>query len=133
MTFPHFPTPPASQAGMHQAQRLLIFVDGALERNFTTTTWAANAPVLVPLYADLDPSTEHSISLLKTSEVQWWDQQPQPNFMTLHAFEAAVGATLASPPPPPARRLEFLGDSLTAGYGPGLCERCARLMASDCR
>lgn len=36
---------------------------------------------------------------------------------TLHGFVLAPGGTIENPPPRPERRIEFVGDSITAGYG----------------
>lgn len=52
----------------------------------------------------------HSVRLTKRTETFYGT----PQFL---GFELAVGSELHRLPPPPSRRIEFIGDSITAGYG----------------
>ena len=61
----------------------------------------------------------HDVRIFKSSEAQWAAPVPSPNYITLDAvvLTGAGAAVLPQPPPgPPPRRLEFIGDSITAGY-----------------
>ena len=40
----------------------------------------------------------------------------KPNYVTFHGFEADEGAQLHLTPTRPSHRVEFLGDSITAGF-----------------
>ena len=72
------------------------------------------------------PAGTHSVRVLKATEADWNGGSPVANFVTFHGFSvpAAVDGTVAvyaaAPPPRPARRVEFLGDSITAGF----CNEC---------
>jgi hypothetical protein len=70
---------------------------------------------------------EHDIRVLKATEAQWNGGSPTPNYVTFSGFkidaESAASELVArtiAPPPLPTRKIEFLGDSITAGY----CNEC---------
>merc|ERR1719215_2298633 len=63
---------------------------------------------------------QHEIRLMKTTEPEWNDREPSPNWVTFHGVSLGSGGGSARS----SRRIEFLGDSITAGYcnlchGPG--------------
>jgi lysophospholipase L1-like esterase len=61
---------------------------------------------------------EHVVALVKRTE-------PLVSEVQLLGFELDRRGRLLSPPPPPPRRIEFVGDSVTAGFGVlGRDERC---------
>lgn len=62
----------------------------------------------------------HLIRLVKITEADWNNPFPQPNFLTLHGFVLDTGALICSNNPQPSRRIEYIGDSITAGY----CNMC---------
>lgn len=64
---------------------------------------------VVPLVDGLDDG-EHVVRIVRLTE-------PLVGESTLHGLVVAEGFELLDPPPPRARRIEVLGDSLTAGYG----------------
>jgi lysophospholipase L1-like esterase len=68
---------------------------------------AADAPL---------PAGTHDVRVLKATEADWNAGSPLPNYLTFSGIEAAGGAAALPQPPLPARRLEFLGDSITAGF-----------------
>jgi lysophospholipase L1-like esterase len=84
---------------------------------FTVTLDGAALPVLAavpaverfPLAAGLTDG-EHELVLLKRTE-------PLVSEAQLLGFDLDPGARLLPPPPAPARRIEFVGDSVTAGFG----------------
>merc|ERR1712000_585028 len=51
---------------------------------------------------------------------QWNNKEPSPNFLTFSGFSLDMGDALPPITPIPNLRLEFLGDSITAGY----CNLC---------
>lgn len=63
---------------------------------------------LVSLASDL-PRGEHVVELYRRAEALWGPS-------AFEGFLVTDGALL-QPPPPPTRRLEFIGDSIFAGYG----------------
>jgi lysophospholipase L1-like esterase len=82
-----------------------VLLDGA-----AMPTLAANpSQEVYPLGAELPPG-EHEISITKRTEALVGETQ----FL---GFELAPGARLLSPPEAPSRRIEFVGDSITAGFG----------------
>ena len=110
-----------------QADYFVVFCDGVAQpggrfgSTFNTTNWAPSPAVAtVPLCAGLDPSTAHDVRVLKSTEAQWNSLVPAPNYVTFLGLTGDSGLTLLAPPPRSARRLEFLGDSITAGF----CNLC---------
>jgi lysophospholipase L1-like esterase len=68
--------------------------------------------------ADGLPEGEHEVLLLKRTEARVGEVQ----FL---GFVPQNGTSLLAAPPAPARRVEFIGDSITAGYGnEGANEHC---------
>ena len=72
-------------------------------------------------------SGTHDFRILKVTEADWNGGDPVPNYVTFEGFtvESAGSSTpltaVTSPLPPlPSRKIEFLGDSITAGY----CNEC---------
>jgi len=70
-------------------------------------------------------STEtHEIRVMKTTEPEWNDREPSPNWVTFHGASLDAGSVAAPSAQRRQRRIEFIGDSITAGYcnlckGPG--------------
>jgi len=84
----------------------------------------------IPVCSGLDPHTEHTVIILK-------------NTATCCPVEfAGFGdAELLDPPPLPTRRIEYIGDSLTAGgflmcnnesYALGFAEQSCEMLQADC-
>jgi lysophospholipase L1-like esterase len=68
--------------------------------------------------ADGLPDGEHEVLVLKRTEAKVGEVQ----FL---GFVAPNGTSILPPPPAPTRRIEFIGDSITAGYGnEGANEHC---------
>ena len=71
---------------------------------------------------------QHDIRILKATEAQWNGGSPTPNYMTFSGFQVNATVTdtanfvahTVAPPPLPTRKIEFLGDSITAGF----CNEC---------
>ena len=93
---------------------------GALASFYTTAEQRSGVPVAFSVGA-LGPG-RHSIRLRKATEPDWNGGSPAPNYVTFHGLQVngSGSVKLVQPPPLPQRRLEFLGDSITAGY----CNEC---------
>jgi hypothetical protein len=80
----------------------------------------------VVLATNLSIGATHEILVVKATEAQFCEILPTPNYMCLHGIELSAPAgsstapSLTAPAASPTRRLEFLGDSITAGY----CNLC---------
>ena len=100
--------------------RLRVLVDGVAGPPLDIA--AAAAPQVLQLAA-LDGSA-HTLALVSVLEPALQHPQPflpSPPYLSveLHSLEL-VGAVATLPPPPaPARKLVFVGDSITAGFGAG--------------
>ena len=68
------------------------------------------------------PIGQHNIRIFKATEAQWNGGTPTPNYVTFHGFDVNDGeaAVVVQPPSLPVRKIEFVGDSITAGF----CNTC---------
>ncbi|HEY3356589.1 MAG TPA: SGNH/GDSL hydrolase family protein [Polyangia bacterium] len=82
-----------------------VTLDGAELPPLALTPAQEGYPVALGL-----PPGEHDLVLTKRTE-------PLVGEAQLLGFDLAPGGRLLPPPPAPARRLEFVGDSITAGFG----------------
>jgi lysophospholipase L1-like esterase len=64
---------------------------------------------LYPLAQELSGATHHLLLVKRT--------EPLVGEVQLLGFELGQGGSLLPPPAPPSRRIEFIGDSVTAGFG----------------
>merc|ERR1719469_973958 len=69
-------------------------------------------------------SAAHEIRIMKTTEPERNDREPSPNWGTFHGLSLDSGSVTSPSKPRRQRRIEFIGDSITAGYcnlckGPG--------------
>ena len=114
-------------ASMSQVQKIegntfQVFLDGVLQpgSRFNTSSWVAGQVVKVPLFASgsLAAGTAHAVTIFKDTEPQFSGTRVAPNFVTFHGFSGDSGARLLAPVPrsSPQHRVEFLGDSITAGF-----------------
>lgn len=97
----------------------VTYVDGQRtgggNSSFNTTAWIGGGVFNVTLFEGLDASVPHEVTILKSTEAQWNTLNISANFVTLHGFDGAIGMQLL-PVQLPSRRVEFLGDSITAGF-----------------
>lgn len=94
---------------------------GAYNSTFNTTSWASGVVVPVKVCSGIRPTTVNSIVIFKSTEAQWNSIQPAPNYVTFHGFlehEEMLGEK--SKHSTKRKRIEFLGDSITAGF----CNLC---------
>lgn len=99
-----------------------IYLDGVLQPGvrFNTSAWVAGQAVTVPLFTGLAADAAHTVSVFKDTEPQFAATTVEPNYVTFHGFRGDTGARLVAPPahktPEAPHKLEFLGDSITAGF-----------------
>ena len=107
-----------------------VFVDGELRPNansslpfsFSTENWESDTIYPVTLVDGLD-SSSHRIDVFKCSEAQWNGKTVAPNYVSLHGLDCTGDRDIdVTKSTPPQRRIEFIGDSITAGYC-NLCEQ----------
>jgi len=120
------------------AHHFLVYVDGTPLKTpisgsectyctFDTTgivASAANETVTEYVIATGLSQDAHEIRIVKTTEPEWNDREPSPNWITFHGLSLDAGKIAAPSASRPQRRIEFIGDSITAGYcnlckGPG--------------
>jgi lysophospholipase L1-like esterase len=87
---------------MNGAQQYTVLIDGELQPKLTTS---GGADVLASGLSD----GEHEVEVYRRTEAN----QGESQFL---GFELGAGELLA-PPPAPERRIEIIGDSISAGYG----------------
>ena len=109
--------------GSYQPNYYVVLVDGVVQPGFANATFSTAfvsnvSATVIAVATGLDASAPHDIRIFKSSEAQWAADVPSPNFVTLHAVHVtgSPSAGLLPPPPLPKRRIEFIGDSITAGY-----------------
>ncbi len=113
------PLDPPSDAPF-QPNRFWVYVDGVQTATIVDTSSWGNYTVESTLVAEgLNPAVPHVILLVKITEAQWNDRDVSPNYLVLSGFLLDAGSTLPAPALP-TRRIEFVGDSITAGY----CNLC---------
>lgn len=124
-----------------------VFVDGEFQPNtagnetdlssifsFSTSgaQWREDSDGFIPLVnvvlaKNLSLDSTHDILVFKATEAQFGEIDPTPNYMSLYYIDltSAEGSDavpqLTAPSSSSGRRLEFLGDSITAGFC-NLCE-----------
>ena len=109
-----------------QGNAFQVFLDGVLQPNsmFNTSAWAAGEVVKVPLFpsGSLAAASSHAVSIFKDTEPNFAAKPgpgAMPNYVTFHGFSGDSSARLLAPvkpQSPPQHKLEFLGDSITAGF-----------------
>ena len=117
-----------------QENAIVVWVNGERQgaggsnATFTTLSSQTENPVSFPLTTGgaALPAGTHEIRIFKATEADWNGGSPAPNYLTFYGLSstalepAAAPAVLAPPPPLPTRKIEFLGDSITAGF----CNMC---------
>lgn len=125
---PYVPGP--LQPSGSQANDFMVFIDGVAQPtpakgancSFCTfdTTGARGGDIENYILADGLAAQEHEIRLFKATEPQWVARVPAPNWLSFHGLVLDGGEVLPPSRPRSKRRLEFVGDSITAGY----CNLC---------
>lgn len=96
---------------------------------FSTAGWTNGSQVNVSLCTALDPAKVHNIEIFKSTEAMWNTNDIQANLVTFHGLHGE-GLKLEEPPARAPHRVEFLGDSITAGYC-NLCNDTAGVLAES--
>lgn len=86
------------------------------------TEGPGNTEVEYVLASGLDSTREHDVVVYKSTEAQWNSRDPRPNFITFGGFALSGPSPVTVPgmEQPKSRKIEFLGDSITAGF----CNLC---------
>lgn len=130
----HQPIPPGggnTKNSGFEANAFVLWIDGVRTQpghnaSFDTSKITDSLPHSYP--AALLNAGKHTIRMLKATEAEWNGGDPTPNWLSFQGLEIApvetdrntALASLVSPKPLPARKIEFLGDSITAGF----CNEC---------
>mmetsp|Transcript_48970 Transcript_48970/g.83681 ORF Transcript_48970/g.83681 Transcript_48970/m.83681 type:complete len:433 (+) Transcript_48970:29-1327(+) len=119
-----------------------VYVDGVWQPNmddanlkhsfgtWNSDSWLNGNVVPVTVALGMSPISSHTVTVFKSTEAQWNSLDPQPNYMTLHGIQlngdsipavvetskSKFGESVRGEGGEAARKLEFLGDSLTCGY-----------------
>eukprot|EP00443_Scrippsiella_acuminata_P119996 CAMPEP_0115732760 /NCGR_PEP_ID=MMETSP0272-20121206/85295_1 /TAXON_ID=71861 /ORGANISM="Scrippsiella trochoidea, Strain CCMP3099" /LENGTH=385 /DNA_ID=CAMNT_0003176695 /DNA_START=56 /DNA_END=1212 /DNA_ORIENTATION=+ len=93
-----------------------VYIDSQLQTTFNTKDWMGKRQVSVPLFAGRDTSAAHVVTITKITEAQFNAANITSNYVTIWGFEGSPGLTLKDLPAIPERKIEFLGDSITAGF-----------------
>ena len=117
-----------SQVQMVQGNVFQVHLDGVLQpaRRFNTSAWVAGQVVKVPLFprGSLDAAASHAVTITKDTEPGGHMNQSSgtmaSNYLAFHGFSGDATARLLPPRAASAARtqhkVEFLGDSITAGF-----------------
>lgn len=112
-----------SQVEKAQGNVFQVFLDGVLQPNsrFNTSSWLAGQVTKVPLFTpgSLTAGATHAVTIVKDTEPQFAGTAVVPNYVTFHGFGGDAGLRLVAPAPVGSssqRKVEFLGDSITAGF-----------------
>ena len=88
-----------------------VYLDDLLYNNMTVSPSSSDQNITI---SNLDKSS-HTIRILKITEADYNQPYPQSNYITLKSIEIDSGNFVESPKALD-RRIEFIGDSLTAGF-----------------
>ena len=115
-------------ASMSQIQKVKgnvfqVYLDGVLQPKscFNTSAWVAGQVVKVPLFpsGSLDAAASHAVTIFKDTEPSFATTEVEmPNYITFHGFSGDATARLlpALDSSTAQHKVEFLGDSITAGF-----------------
>jgi lysophospholipase L1-like esterase len=84
-----------------------VIVDGVVTKQIVVNSTTAAAPFVL---ASGLPLADHTVEVYKRSEAN-------DGIETFHGFTFPNGGTVLSPPLPGKHTIEFIGDSITAGFG----------------
>jgi len=115
-----------SQVQKVQGNVFQVYLGGVLQPSsrFNTSTWVAGQVTKIPVFpsGSLDAAATHAVTISKDSEpgghMNVSSGKMDPNYITFHGFSGDPTARLMplAESSPPQRRVEFLGDSITAGF-----------------
>lgn len=109
-----------SVAKCDQPHIFWIYIDDVLGDNIIDTS---NITQGVVTYFNLVKNLTidyHTIRLVKVTEADYNNPYPKINFLTFHGIQLDSGTVKCQDGPPLTRKIEFIGDSITAGY----CNMC---------
>ena len=101
------------------ANRLWVYIDGVRTSQIIDTTNFVNDTLYEIEIASNLTTSHHSIEVSKQTEADWNELVPMNNYLTFSGFLLDNGNS-ALLKPVSTRRIEYIGDSITAGY----CNLC---------
>lgn len=113
-----------SIAGNNQPHRFWIYVNDILnEANIIdTSNMTVNEVTKFKVASNLEAGS-NEINIVKITEADWNNIDPTVNYVSFHGFILDSGNAVCPAPAAPTRKIEFIGDSITAGY----CNMCESL------
>ena len=113
-----------SQVKKAQGNTFQVFLDGVIQPNsrFNTSTWVAGQMVKVPIFppGTLSAEAVHTVTIVKDTEPQFAGTTVEPNYISFYGLSGDdARARLVAPSlieTSALHKVEFLGDSITAGF-----------------
>jgi len=117
ISIPKFTPPHLPAYRSFEAEKYNVLVDGVIVGNFTTSYKSTSYNVTLPATS----ASMRLLEVVKNSElitipVFWSISEDSPAIM-FNGITVPSSCTLSAPPERPERRLEFIGDSITCGFG----------------
>lgn len=110
-----------SVAGLDNPHRFWVYIDGIVDTHSMIDTSSFSAGEITQVNVANGISTSfHSIRVVKVTEADWNNPYPEANFLSFHGLLLDGGEVSCLADPPASRRIEYIGDSITAGY----CNMC---------
>ena len=100
-----------------------VYCNGIFAREVNTSSWTPGTPVTISNICNLgimDKTSEYDILIFKETEAQFSDTKVTPNYITFYRFAGDSGMRILPPVKEKKKKIEFLGDSITAGF----CNMC---------
>lgn len=108
---------------MYEAKsKLKVIVDGMAVKEFVADGQIAH----YVLANDLDPDLSHTISVYNNAEPLFYYSAEVPTLVSVSS-----DGSFTNPPTSPKRRIQFVGDSITAGFGAGGSAPCNASIITD--
>ena len=105
-----------------QPHRFWTYVDNKLQREILdTSNYTDDTPRQVLVAQNMDKSSSHIVHIVKVTEYDMTQPKRRLNCMQLAGILIDKGGRLMRLPSLPTRRIEFIGDSIMAGFS-NLCE-----------
>jgi hypothetical protein len=109
-----------SIANFDLPHRFWIYIDGILDGNIIDTKNATSGEVTSFNVAKNLSTDYHTVGLVKITEADWNNPFPTVNYLSFYGVELDTGDLKCLTDPHLSRKIEFIGDSITAGY----CNLC---------
>ena len=107
-------------SGSRQVDYFITYCDGVRQTKVINTSSWPNDNTTIDIQIKCPPGNQN-IRFFKTTEAQWNSLVPMDNAITLHGVSNNDTSQDLEATAPSTKRIEFLGDSITAGFC-NLCE-----------